>query len=54
MIARMTYCPISRWVIISSTQATMTMTEPQIIGLRGPNFWSSFSPTRMKAMIVTP
>lgn len=54
MIARITYWPMSRWVIMSRTHATMTMREPQIIGLRGPNCCSSFSPTRMKAMITMP
>ena len=38
---------------VSSRQEAATISEPQIIGLRGPNLCSSFSPTRMKAMIVT-
>ena len=29
-----------------------TIRLPQIIGLRAPNFWRSFSPTRMKATIA--
>jgi hypothetical protein len=49
--ARITYRPISRLVDISSKQATITMSDPQIIGLRGPNRCRSFSPTRIKAMM---
>ena len=52
MTASTTYWPISRLVGISSRQATMTISEPQIIGLRGPKRCSSFSPTRMKAMMA--
>ena len=41
-----------RLVGISSRIATPTISEPQIIGLRGPKRCSSFSPTRMNATMA--
>ena len=46
------YWPINRLVGISIAIDSPTIRLPQIIGLRAPNFCSSFSPTRMKATIA--
>ena len=53
MTARTVYCPTSRLVGISRMHDVATIIDPQIIGLRGPNIRSSFSPRRMNSTIAT-
>src|SRR4029078_4316082 len=40
-------CPTSRNVNVVSTMPVPVVQQPNSIGLRGPIFWSNFSPTRM-------
>lgn len=53
MTVKMMYSEVMRNVNEHSTMPMPVMIDPQSMGLRVPNFWSSFSPTRIVARIAT-